>query len=1326
MAPQFSDTDERLDQLAEEFAELFRRGERPPIQEYVDRYPKLAAEIRELFTALVEIEGAQAAAVPTAAPPLRQIGDYRIVREIGHGGMGVVYEAEQASLGRRVALKVLAEHIGRTANGAERFRREARAAARLHHTNIVPVFEVGQSDGNFFYVMQFIPGQSLAQVIVELRRLRQPNVDRQKAIPAGLPDPTNRGHSLAESMMTGRYIVDDAGVRYEPVASADKAAHTSELAAPVAAVLPGQTDLSSAHSDSRHYFEGVARIGQQVAAALAHAHGRGIVHRDVKPSNLLLDAMGVVWVTDFGLAKTDDECLTETGALLGTFRYMAPERFRGQCDARADVYALGLTLYELLVLRPAFDSSDRAQLVRLVQEKEPPRPRAIDPRVPRDLETIVVKAMAKEPGRRYQTAGDLAADLRRFLAGEPVKARPVGRAARLWRSCRRHPGVASLAAALVLVLVGGTAAALVSALEYREMAKSESDARQVAQDANAAQKEAGNALRASLSRQYVGNGARALEAGDHALAMVWFAEALALDAGDPAREPAHRLRLANTWRLTPRLVGLYRHDMPLTCADITPDGTRVVTASYDGTARIWDVATGELAVPPLKLGGFVFAAVFSPDGTRVATACGAGTARLWDTATGEPRSPPLLHQRAVMSVAFSPDGRKLAAGCGGPSSFLTPPAGVSFSDPKGVLADWRNDKPWAAVWDLESGVPVRLSAPESSGVVAFSFSADGKRLALANLETTKSCIVDPATGKMTAGPFSQTNPDHYGDLVVSVALSPDGTRLLTETFGGKWKQGDPARNERLAERMPGKRPYFSADGQRLIGNGIWDAKTGKPLRLGLAGAGSPAAALVGPKQNLVLAYANDGVRLWDADSMQALSPTLRAPTRHELRAFGMGAPLACQGRFVLCGRGEHAARLWDLAGQAPDLPPVGAESSVARYSADGKRLVTAGVNGSGQVWDTASGRSVTAPFKHGAVIYDAGFSPDGRLVVTAGADGAARIWDAATGAAVGPPLKQEGAGEPGVWVARFDPSGERLITEFRHLQENSYLCVWNVRTGQRLWWTEKIDWRVYLAVSTSGKWLATGSAYGVVRLRDLATGQPIGVELKHAYWVGEPAFSPDDKYLLTCCGDQMARIWEVPGGRLSASIRCENGVVCGAFSPDGRRIVLGENGGNVSIADPATGRLLTPLLKHGGSVAMVAFSPDGRWVLSGGWDGLVRAWDAATGDPLGPPWHTIKPVQQAAFRADGSQVSVHGWRMPALLCDFTVDDRAPTAWRLLAEAQAGCRLAAGAVTPLTDAEFSARWDELRRQAPGDTTVPPNRADSWRAMAASGWLAPGSP
>jgi hypothetical protein len=226
-----------------------------------------------------------------------------------------------------------------------------------------------------------------------------------------------------------------------------------------AATLPGRTDLSATDPDRRRYFRSVARIGQQVAGALAYAHDRGVIHRDIKPSNLLLDAAGVVWVTDFGLAKTDEEGLTHTGDILGTLRYMAPERFRGACDARADTYALGLTLYELLVLRPAFESPDRLKLIEQVRNQEPARPRSLDPRIPRDLETIVLKAIAKEPKDRYPSADALGEDLRRSLADEPIQARAVGPLERAWSWAKRRPSEAALVlvsavAALALVVAG--------------------------------------------------------------------------------------------------------------------------------------------------------------------------------------------------------------------------------------------------------------------------------------------------------------------------------------------------------------------------------------------------------------------------------------------------------------------------------------------------------------------------------------------------------------------------------------------------------------------------------------------------------------------------------------------------------------------------------------------------------------------------------------------------------------------------------------------------------------------------------------------------------
>src|SRR5207248_1604635 len=216
------------------------------------------------------------------------------------------------------------------------------------------------------------------------------------------------------------------------------------------AVLPGGTPLSSVESSGRRlpYFRSVAQIGRQAAQGLAYAHSRGIVHRDIKPSNLLLDTDGVVWITDFGLAKAEDDGLTATGDILGTLRYMAPERFRGEGDARADIYALGVTLYELLTLRPAYDSSDRLKLIEKIKAQEPPWPRSIDGRIPRDLETIVLKAIDRDPNRRYQSADAIAEDLRRFLADEPIKARQVSTTERYWRWARRNPAIALLGATL--------------------------------------------------------------------------------------------------------------------------------------------------------------------------------------------------------------------------------------------------------------------------------------------------------------------------------------------------------------------------------------------------------------------------------------------------------------------------------------------------------------------------------------------------------------------------------------------------------------------------------------------------------------------------------------------------------------------------------------------------------------------------------------------------------------------------------------------------------------------------------------------------------------
>jgi serine/threonine-protein kinase len=465
-------------ELAHEFAARLRRGERPTLTEYADRHPELADQIRELFPALVEVEqfgsgvgpetgrflagGGREAAVP------RVLGEYRVVREIGRGGMGVVYEAVQESLGRHVALKILPDRRRLAPNQLERFIREAKAAALLHHTNIVPVFGVGAHEGVHYYAMQYIVGQGLDAVLAEVKRLRRGPTEPSTSEPR--PGGT-LATDVAQGLLTGHFQgpgppADPAATAVSSGAATDVPGGPSPPASPAAGAGGADSASSILGPTEARYHRSVARLGAQVAEALAHAHAHGILHRDIKPANILMDTQGTAWVTDFGLAKAEgsDE-LTNPGDIVGTLRYMAPERFRGRSDPRSDVYALGVTLYELLTTEPAFAASDRAALVDQVVHEEPLRPRAVDPQLPRDLETIVLKAMAKEPDLRYQSAEELAEDLRRYLADRPIRARRVGVVERAWRWARRNPIAAALAGSLAAVFVLGLP--LVTALWLR-------------------------------------------------------------------------------------------------------------------------------------------------------------------------------------------------------------------------------------------------------------------------------------------------------------------------------------------------------------------------------------------------------------------------------------------------------------------------------------------------------------------------------------------------------------------------------------------------------------------------------------------------------------------------------------------------------------------------------------------------------------------------------------------------------------------------------------------------------------------------------------------
>jgi serine/threonine-protein kinase len=401
-------------QVADEYTDRVNRGEPVELEEYARRYPQIADLLREVLPSLgllgqLASKEEDERNVGTGTVP-SYLGDYHIIREVGRGGMGVVYEAEQKSLGRHVALKILPFHRLMDPLHLKRFQREAQAAARLHHTNIVPVFGVGEHEGIHFYAMQYIDGLGLDRVIDELREIR------------------------------------------ERAGASGSTCHTN-------GILRSGLSVSLSDQSFTQYCGSVARIGVQVADALAYAHREGLLHRDVKPSNLLLDSTGRIWVTDFGLAKADSgEALTQTGDMVGTLRYSAPERLAGRSDIRSDIFSFGLTLYELLTLRPAYDETHQGLLVQQVANGEPPTLRKLDRRIPADLETIVQKATAKEPERRYQDAGEVAEDLRRYLADRPVQARRSSALEKGWRWCRRNPAIAIISALSLLTLFSGVTA----------------------------------------------------------------------------------------------------------------------------------------------------------------------------------------------------------------------------------------------------------------------------------------------------------------------------------------------------------------------------------------------------------------------------------------------------------------------------------------------------------------------------------------------------------------------------------------------------------------------------------------------------------------------------------------------------------------------------------------------------------------------------------------------------------------------------------------------------------------------------------------------------
>jgi serine/threonine protein kinase/WD40 repeat protein len=889
-----------ISNLAHEFAERYRRGERPALSEYTAQHPELAAQIRELFPALaimeqlgsVAGEAPVASAAHTAVP--RQLGEYRILREIGRGGMGIVYEAVQESLGRHVALKVLPLHQLLARTHLERFEREAKAAARLHHTNIVPVFGTGVHDGIHYYAMQFIQGQALDTVLHEVRHLRGGD-----AKPSGAPVTA----SIAKGLMTGDLTADAP-----PAAELPPGSPTASPSSTATATLPGNGQSELTGTSETRYFAGVARVGIQVAEALAYAHGQGLVHRDIKPSNLLLDTQGITWITDFGLVKDESGSdLTTPGDIVGTIRYIAPERFREQGDARSDIYSLGATLYEMLTLRPAFRGEQRAELIDRVRHEEPTRPRQVDPHIPRDLETVVLKAMAKEPGRRYQTASALAEDLRRFLADRPVLARRSTPLERAWRWCRRNRIVAALTAsvvALLLVLLGSSHLSNYRLGEQLERAeRAERERSEQLKRAERAEKQKTDTLWESYlasaqASRWSGRPGRRFNGLD----AVRRAAAIRTDLR--LRNEAIALLTLPDLRVVKELPQGY----PTGTAGLTfdPDFAHYARSDLQGNISVRRVADDQEVKSLPGPETYAWFLRFSPDGRfLLAMYHNPGRQRIWEW----------QHNRVVLEapiagrIEFSPDSALAAVGQHDGSIALHelangkivkrfqvgPPSkwgcGGTF-DPGGkLLAVNTAESPEVKILDLNTGKIVRTLAPTRS--MSQRWQRGDTRLVMF---TSREVVVwDTRTWTQQVA-FNTPDVGTH-----SACFSPRDDLLASAGHDERLRLWNPTTGRELLALPGGRRMQFSRDGSRLA-----------PTILGTT------------------------VQIWEVVGNAAYR-VLRTPgaPRHGTLVLGF-----CPGGSLLATSGAGGARIWDVVtGRDVAGLPTGYCSGVV-FSGDGGALFT--------------------------------------------------------------------------------------------------------------------------------------------------------------------------------------------------------------------------------------------------------------------------------------------------------------------------------------------------------------------------------------------------
>jgi eukaryotic-like serine/threonine-protein kinase len=1099
----------------------------------------------------------QAIKVPPSSVPnsrVRYFGDYELIGEVAQGGMGVVYYARQISLNRTVALKMIRSGQLAAASEVQRFRAEAEAAANLDHPNIVPIYEIGEHEGQQYFSMKLMEGGTLADLSAE------------------------------------------CGMR------------------------------------NAKWLRRAAELVATVAKAVHHAHQRGILHRDIKPTNVLLDDRGEPHLTDFGLAKVvrAGADVTQSMAVLGTPGYMSPEQAAGktrQLTTAADIYSLGAVLYELLSGRPPFVGDSTLEILKQSQERDPPTLRSLNSAVDRDLQTICSTCLEKDPQRRYHTAEALSQDLERWLVHEPIQARPVTRIERVAKWAQRNPTVATLSMLAIALFFVGLAGV------FWQWKRAE-------QNAGRAEEKAAES-RERLAGVYVANGNRMWTEGNPFDALVWFAEALRVDAGNPEQEKTHRVRLASTLHQSPVLLRSWSH--PAANAGLSKDGKRLVTVAEDksNSLIVWDIETGERLLGPLPQPFSVSSVEFIDKDRGILTASYNGDgARIWDAQTGELRR---LFKHVGMRYAKVSTNEQWLLTYGG------------------VEGETR-------LWNMRTGEMAGPGLRHGYVTHAADFTPDASLFV--TVASSGEFII---WNRETIRPLSL--PIKYPGEARSMAFDSKGSRLA---LGCRFL-GAQVFNATNGQPITGLLPLdglthvkFSPDGNRLVGMGVygqarvWDSQSGRVEIPELKHGGVMEAHDFNHNGQELAIGANDGtVTVWDISGDRPLPLRLKHPRAIKFVKFTE------DGRHLITADRGGTMRLWQIHRQPQPVWPWGTEPQRAlRGTKNGKQVVTQTPDFKSQIWDASALKPLTPAINASNAMLMAWLADDlTRLLtlqLTKGPHPSRTnldftAWDVASGRTMGG-MSQSVRGYWHVWAS---PRAQQIA-----IAQGLQLTLYDAMNGKALWAREMKTNASGLVFDASGARaaFAVGDELHVV---DVSSGKDLFSPWKYDDKVSRIEFSPDDQMLAVATGyylwvERKAFVYDAATGHeLAPPVSHDNYIYLVTFSPDSRRCASASADGVAKIWDPHTGQLLAPVIKQAAGVITARFSQDGQWLATGCDDGVARVWDATTGEAVTPPLVVDESISSVAFVGNGKWLVVGTRRNDVTFWELSPDPRPTEDWTAL-------------------------------------------------------------